>query len=156
HSGSRYPSLAHWLARRRQFRESLAEELRLLYVALTRARDTLILSGSISASRFQKRWVQGLDDGSNPLFSARSCADWLGAWFAKKAGGGAAAVRSGEAALLRWRIYDEAAQAGSDEQPKPFEPVKLPVASPETWHALQERLSWNYPWLPATKQPAKT
>ena len=43
-SGRRYPSLPHWLAQRRQRRELRGEELRLLYVALTRARDTLILS----------------------------------------------------------------------------------------------------------------
>ena len=44
-TGGRYPSLPHWLAQRRQRRELRGEELRLLYVAMTRARDTLILSG---------------------------------------------------------------------------------------------------------------
>ena len=39
-TGRRYPSLPYWLARRRQKRELRGEELRLLYVALTRARDT--------------------------------------------------------------------------------------------------------------------
>src|SRR5207249_976269 len=38
-TGRRYPSLPYWLARRRQRREVLGEELRLLYVAMTRARD---------------------------------------------------------------------------------------------------------------------
>jgi ATP-dependent helicase/nuclease subunit A len=42
----RYASLPHWLARRRGRRELLGEELRLLYVALTRARDTLLLVGT--------------------------------------------------------------------------------------------------------------
>ena len=44
-TGARYPSLPHWLAQRRQRRELRGEELRLLYVAMTRARDTLILTG---------------------------------------------------------------------------------------------------------------
>src|SRR5439155_22776524 len=40
-----YPSLPYWLARRDEHRELLGEEMRLLYVAMTRARDTLILTG---------------------------------------------------------------------------------------------------------------
>src|SRR5277367_5589603 len=48
HTGSRYPSLPHWLAQWRHKQEILGEELRLLYVAMTRARDTLLLVGSLS------------------------------------------------------------------------------------------------------------
>lgn len=43
-----YPTFAQQLASERIQRESLAEELRLLYVALTRARERLILVGRIS------------------------------------------------------------------------------------------------------------
>src|SRR5665213_3272294 len=39
-----YPSLASWLAAKRQRRETLGEELRLLYVAMTRAMEWLILT----------------------------------------------------------------------------------------------------------------
>ena len=46
HGPRTYPSLPYWLARRRQRRELLGEELRLMYVAMTRARDTLLLSGT--------------------------------------------------------------------------------------------------------------
>ncbi|HTA95774.1 MAG TPA: UvrD-helicase domain-containing protein, partial [Verrucomicrobiae bacterium] len=41
-SGRHYPSLPHWLAQQHQRREQAGEELRLLYVAMTRARDNLI------------------------------------------------------------------------------------------------------------------
>ena len=71
----RYPSLAHWLAARRQKRELLGEELRLLYVAMTRARDLLILTCSLSQKSYGEAWRPGgepLDPGE-----ARSCADWL-------------------------------------------------------------------------------
>ena len=57
-SGRRYPSLPHWLAQRRQRRELRGEELRLLYVALTRARDTLILSASITEKNWLEKWSQ--------------------------------------------------------------------------------------------------
>jgi len=56
HSGQRYPSLPYWLARQRQKRESLGEEMRLLYVATTRARDTLILTGNLPEKRFHAIW----------------------------------------------------------------------------------------------------
>src|SRR5206468_4737744 len=47
-----YPSLPYWLAKREAEREILGEEMRLLYVALTRARDTLILIGSAKDPRW--------------------------------------------------------------------------------------------------------
>ena len=53
-TGGRYPSLPHWLAQRRQRRELRGEELRLLYVAMTRARDTLILSGAVTEKKWEK------------------------------------------------------------------------------------------------------
>ena len=45
-SNGHYASLPHWIAKRRQRRDSLGEEMRLLYVALTRARDRLVLSAT--------------------------------------------------------------------------------------------------------------
>jgi ATP-dependent helicase/nuclease subunit A len=154
--GSRYPSLAHWLARRRQFRESLAEELRLLYVALTRARDSLILSGSVSGSRFDRLWLKQPDNITDALFCARSFADWLGLWFAKQVGPEAVGRVKGDTALLRWTIYDEAALVDSDTQLDGAEPAETPAPSREAWEHIRERLSWNYPWVAATQQPAKT
>ncbi len=56
-NGRHYPSLTHWLAQRRQRRELRGEDLRLLYVAMTRARDTLILSAAIT----EKNWRETLE-----------------------------------------------------------------------------------------------
>src|SRR5204863_6850409 len=63
HAGPIYPSLPYWLAQRRQRRESLGEELRLLYVALTRARDKLILSGMASTKSVTEKWAGTAADG---------------------------------------------------------------------------------------------
>src|SRR5205807_1693030 len=76
-SGSRYPSLPHWLASRRQHQELLGEELRLLYVAMTRARDTLLLSATVTESKFEKAWKQNDSLGEPELSAATSYADWL-------------------------------------------------------------------------------
>src|SRR5438552_12406427 len=81
HTGKRYPSLPYWLARRRQQRELLGEELRLLYVAMTRARDTLLLSASISQKRLQSFWNGEI--GPQILAKARSFSDWVGLWFSE-------------------------------------------------------------------------
>src|SRR5208282_1580339 len=49
-----YPSLPWWLARRRQKRKMLGEEMRLLYVAMTRAGQSLILAGTTGKSSLGK------------------------------------------------------------------------------------------------------
>ncbi|MEP0844359.1 MAG: UvrD-helicase domain-containing protein [Phycisphaerae bacterium] len=48
-----YPTLAHQLAVETALREGLSEELRVLYVALTRAREHLVLTGRISPQRVE-------------------------------------------------------------------------------------------------------
>jgi ATP-dependent helicase/nuclease subunit A len=156
HSGRRYPSLAHWLARRRQLCEALAEELRLLYVALTRARDTLILTASIPASRYKKLWLNQQPPDANAPFAARSCADWLGVWFAAKAGSAAAGRDQGDVEGLSWKIHRDASFLHSDAQELALEPTSPAPPRPADWERLQQRLSWKYPWETATTQPAKT
>src|SRR5260221_10102850 len=61
-SGRRYPSLPHWLAQQHQRREQAGEELRLLYVARTRARGHLILSGGGTEDQWEK-----LSDGAGAV-----------------------------------------------------------------------------------------
>ena len=82
HTGKRYPSLPYWIARQRQRRELRGEELRLLYVAMTRARDRLILVGGVAESRFDKLRHRDGELDADTLVSARSYADWVALWFA--------------------------------------------------------------------------
>ena len=49
--------------------ESLGEELRVLYVALTRAKEKLILSGTIGALRPELEELSALRDSEEPLLS---------------------------------------------------------------------------------------
>src|SRR6185503_19286510 len=79
-----YPSLPHWLASQRQRRESVGEELRLLYVAMTRAKDRLVLTGMAPANAAEK-W-QSSPATVHTILSARSYLDWLGPWLAARAG----------------------------------------------------------------------
>jgi len=82
--GRRYPSLPHWLAQRRQKRELRGEELRLLYVALTRARDYLILAASITEKSWDEKWQQPHAVNVQSIAAARCYADWLALWFSRQ------------------------------------------------------------------------
>ena len=118
----RYPSLPYWLARRRERRELLGEELRLLYVATTRARDTLVLVGATRCKDVREVWaaVPPAPLRDQEVLSARSFLDWLRLWMTRNELGGAtflspqppvcgdkdAAAPPGRlASLLRWTIY---------------------------------------------------
>ncbi|PWU17103.1 MAG: hypothetical protein C5B50_11990 [Verrucomicrobia bacterium] len=188
----RYPSLPFWLARRRQKKELLGEELRLLYVAMTRARDFLLLSTSVRASAsftslpadLQRPCAdsrppilplpvgEGRGEGNfsvatahvpatqplplRELLSAGSQSDWLELWLTRHDIRNANSPKAGQSQLLCWRKYDEADLATtkplspSDGSPADFD------ADPAVWDALQQRLSWQYPFEPATRQVAKT
>ncbi|HBW36061.1 UvrD-helicase domain-containing protein [Desulfosporosinus sp. BICA1-9] len=80
----RYPSLIQYALKQRLAQESLAEELRILYVALTRAKERLFLYGNIDTfdktlAKWQRtsEWNEiPLPDGQ--LRSAKCFLDWIG------------------------------------------------------------------------------
>ena len=156
--GRRFPSLPCWLARQRQKRELRGEELRLLYVAMTRARDTLILAGTVSARHFESRWRQPGRVTPQAILAANSYADWLGLWFAQNSAAADSAASEGELPNLRWAICDDATLAGpaapAETPIKPSEPVVAFEAG--VMQKLRDRLSWQYPFDGATHRAAKT
>ncbi|MBE3576588.1 MAG: UvrD-helicase domain-containing protein [Limnochordales bacterium] len=93
----RYATPVYQAVRQARRKELLAEELRVLYVALTRARERLILVGSLSQLQEKLvRWASVLDSESEKLPSyllagAQNYLDWLGP----------ALIRHPDASLLR-------------------------------------------------------
>ncbi|MGD0137985.1 MAG: 3'-5' exonuclease, partial [Tepidisphaeraceae bacterium] len=86
----RYPSLASTLVRQNLLRQTMAEELRLLYVAMTRAKEHLILvatCGLEDRQRWQSQW-SGHDGPLPPdaVQGAKRVIDWLGPVAAMTAG----------------------------------------------------------------------
>jgi len=156
--GRRYPSLSYWLAQSRQHGELRSEELRLLYVALTRARDLLILTGTLS----EKKWASLRSDpaevSSRAILAAHSCADWLGLWFARNQRPAAKAddqsETEGELPGLRWRIAD-VADLAVEEAAEPAT-KELPELDARTRGKLERILTWDYPFAAATRRAAKT
>jgi ATP-dependent helicase/nuclease subunit A len=156
-AGMRYPSLPYWLARQRQHREMLGEELRLLYVAMTRARDLLILSGSVPERRLDGDWISETQVEPERLLKASGYADWLGAWFAQNVARESGA-REGKNDSLSWRIHDDSDLLEAEAAPGAAK--RTAEASwgdePVIWQKLRERLAWSYPFVAATERPAKT
>lgn len=80
----KYPSMAYHAVREEARLEGLAEELRILYVALTRARERLVLLGSAAGLPSQAlRWRLAVDHRdvelpATALAGANNALDWLG------------------------------------------------------------------------------
>jgi ATP-dependent helicase/nuclease subunit A len=176
HTGRRYPSLPHWLAQQHQRREQWGEELRLLYVALTRTRDTLILTAAVTEKKWGSLWLKPEAITIPAIVAAKSYADWLGLWFAQSAGGTKATATEGELPHLRWRIVDDQELTEADsvrwgERPRgPMGEAEGNFNSGSRGHsphqfeklddALKQRLcevlTWKYPFAAATQRPAKS
>lgn len=79
--GVRYPSLPHVLAQERIRRQSMAEELRILYVAMTRAKEHLVLIGTCKPQRREEWHASATHTGplvSEQILSAATVLDWVG------------------------------------------------------------------------------
>jgi ATP-dependent helicase/nuclease subunit A len=153
-----YPSLPHWLAARRQRRELLGEELRLLYVAMTRACDKLLLAGTTSRRAAEEKWPRVSADHltAGQVSQARHALDWLGPLISQVTGcADWLAQPAGQSPLLSWRVHEGAIQ----EPPAPVEQTscagEAEVAS-DALEDLKRRLAWEYPHPAATREPAKT
>jgi ATP-dependent helicase/nuclease subunit A len=156
-TGARYPSLPHWLAQRHQRRELLGEELRLLYVAMTRARDTLILSASISEKKWEVFRTKPDAVTGREIISAKSCADWLGLWFGVQSPKSKVqGETAGELPNLRWRIVADEELTGKSKIRIPKSEIDLPTLDHATAEKLRATLSWEYPHAAATRLAAKS
>ncbi len=150
-----YPSLSHWLSKRKRRQALIAEEARLLYIAMTRAKERLILTGTTTKKHFEtwpKQHAQVPEN--NPSHRAASCLDWLGPWLSGRTCiANYLEIKQGSENGIHWEIRD----AGVDEEPQP-PAAPAPPSQPldlETLHTLHRRLNWRYPFLAATAQRAK-
>ncbi len=80
---TRQPNLLKRVIQKRTEAENLGEELRILYVAMTRAKEKLILTGSVSdAEKKMEKWMRASGNGRGVLSyawlsSASTYLDWL-------------------------------------------------------------------------------
>ena len=166
-TGWRYPSLPHWLAQQRQRREQWGEELRLLYVAMTRARDTLILTATVTQKKWETLWAKPDTVTPQTIVTAKSYADWLALWFrvqnppavAEAMAGRKSKVqglKEGKWPHLRWRIADDVELADRPTAKKVGAESELPSLDDKTKQKLRAVLTWEYEFAGATQRPAKS
>ncbi len=79
-----YPTLAYHALKKEKQRELLAEEMRVLYVALTRAKEKLVMVGNVASfEKKQEKWQQIIDHPewvlpSHFRLETQSYLDWVG------------------------------------------------------------------------------
>lgn len=154
----RQDSLPLWRARQEESEASLAEELRLFYVAITRARDSLLLIGSFNPEG--KTWMERTSlPPALGVPEARSWCEWVGLWLADRAdwcaGRGEVVLPTGQPrARLRWQIHADGGPTEAD--PAAIGPAgeSIQRSVPHDWPG--ERFTWRYAHETATVLPAKT
>lgn len=174
-----YPSLPHRLARLNERRELRGEELRLLYVAMTRARDTLLLVGTTRKLATETRWPGSPETAleTKAVLNARSHLEWLQLWLPLATSDADwSDDQHGANRLLTWQIVadndegfqlnwrqnaastrgqDARATTGSTGIPA-CEFLEHPCSVSHNLSGLKARLAWNYPHAAATSETAKT
>ena len=156
-SGRRYPSLPHWLAQRRQKRELRGEELRLLYVALTRARDNLILTATLPEKKWEALFENSGAVTTREIAAAKSFMDWLALWFGVQCSMlNVECSTQGELENLRWRICED-----EELNKLPIADCRLPIEAKSEFVGatpgnLRGILDWKYPHESATRRKAKS
>lgn len=143
--GISYPTLARNAVARRMERETLSEELRLLYVAMTRARERLFISCVLpDPEKTIAKLRQGIASPmpAPPLLAMQSPAQWLIT----------AALADGEQNIRLSVVYSDT--DGRVQHKYPAE--DLPDTTQNRDYVnLSERLSWKYEFPAAEALPSK-
>jgi ATP-dependent helicase/nuclease subunit A len=177
-----YPSLAYQAVVDAVRRDTLAEELRILYVAMTRAKEHLVLVGTAGAARIAGA-VESLQRGASgaidllTLTTASSALDWVIAAVSRlpteavlACGAGDAARRDTKGifavwrhdldALREWRLPEEVFAARREELARIAALAPLPGNEPvdiedDEVRRVIERIEYHYGPLAMTTVPAR-
>ncbi len=138
----RYPSIAKRAIAAKMNAESLSEEMRVLYVAMTRARDRLIMTYATKKIRQELEEISQRMVLSDPLILC-SDVNCPGAWVLYTALKHAA----------KWSV--EIVQAPISATAVACEDVEIPTLPDDVLERLQQSLNFRYAHLSATKMPSK-
>lgn len=175
-----YPTLLYYAIRQQMKRELWAEEMRVLYVALTRAKEKLVMIGTVNS--FEKKQQKWLETAEHPEWTLPSSTrltsatymDWVGA----------SLIRHHQAANLRdpdesidipelifndasnWEVTLEHALDYESIEAKQKEEIvdlkekilageQIPDLDSDQEKWVEKRLSFKYSYLQATEHRAK-
>lgn len=161
---ARYPSVGQLVVQDQLKRALMAEEMRVLYVAMTRAMEHLILVGSVDADAPEK-WTERWQGHAGPLpdadlLGANSMLGWLGPVWAAEAAAGRSTLE-----LFRHRLSDLDDPRGHDGKAatSPLLESVIALSSLEATPPLSDdaakvvaRLEFTYPFEALSSQSAVT
>ncbi len=139
-----YPGLARNAIKQRLKRELLSEEMRLLYVALTRARERLIVTAAVKEpdKHIDKLRPQcTVPMSPELLMSMQSMSDWMIC----------AQLCLGEDKLRLTTVLAEEAAAVQEHETAP----ERPAADAQAVERLRQNLAFSYPHEAAARLPSK-
>ncbi len=140
-------------------REMLSEEMRVLYVALTRAKDLLCIVGTAgNQTKWESKWkeiAEQAENGLSPLILEKknSFGDWILA----------AAIRHPDAEQLRNQVFEAGSSAfllqpnynsklkistcysHQEEPPQPQENEQSQEKNEQLWEKIQQQFEWQDP-----------
>ena len=157
----RYPSVSKRAIAARMERESLSEEMRVLYVAMTRARDRLIMTYAVkNLQKVLEDIALRMDfDGGSLLCQDASCpGNWVLLAAMQKMEAGAFHSLGGRPDALKlsehpWKIL--ISEAPLEEGQGSVEGETLRMLPEEAEQRLGDSLRFRYGHLPATQAPSK-
>ncbi|MGD6817725.1 helicase-exonuclease AddAB subunit AddA [Metabacillus sp. 84] len=171
-----YPTLPLLAMKKKLKIELLSEELRVLYVALTRAKEKLYLIGTVKdRAKALQNWKRALlkedwllPDGDR--LQAKSYLDWIGPALVRHRD--SHELHEGEAGMNElsshssaWKVQfvhqSELTESGSEREDMEAEILKAlsenrPVPVISGWReAVEKELTWSYPYAAASRQRSK-
>jgi len=157
-----YPSIARMAIAGKKTRETVSEELRVLYVAMTRAQEMLIMthcSGLLTASL--RRWNEAVSVPLRPeaAASARCLGDWILMAALTRTEAGELFDIVGPNGVSRvsrdpWKICWHSASAMQTAGATPQAPKEAP-AEPLSEQTVLRQLRFRYPYPEAAALPSK-
>lgn len=157
----RYPSAVKRAIATKMAVESISEEMRVLYVAMTRARDRLVMtyaSASLESDLQDIALRYDFDSGDMLCQEATCMGDWVMITAMNRMEAGALHAIAGRPVKLSldefpWHISLCRAPEEIVQTEVCFE--NLPTIAPETAERIQKRLAFEYPYTSATLSPSK-
>ncbi|HOQ37859.1 MAG TPA: helicase-exonuclease AddAB subunit AddA [Acetivibrio sp.] len=174
-----WPSVAKQAIREKIKAETLSEEMRILYVALTRAREKLIITGAVKdARKAVEKWLDCANVQENRLsaydiLNGANYLDWIGPAVLRHKNcsglreclenvnfGGMLIDDPSVWSIKLWNKSDvQSGKISEEQEESEFERWLDSLETEEEPSKLAEeiarRLSWNYPYANASKVPAK-